>query len=84
MGASLPKPVCATVLERKGSKSFRVGLAEMNGWRANMEDAHVMHLGDGWGYFGILDGHSSAECSAWCAKRLEEHLLAHGCPTMTF
>lgn len=80
MGASLPKPVCATVLERKGSKSFRVGLAEMNGWRANMEDAHVMHLGDGWGYFGILDGHGGSECSTWCAQRLHEKLASDGCP----
>ena len=81
MGAALPKPVCTTVLERHGSPDFRVGLAEMNGWRMNMEDAHVVHTGDGEGFFGILDGHGSAECSAWCAQRLHEVLAAHGCPT---
>jgi protein phosphatase len=80
MGASLPKPVCATVLERHGSKNFRVGLAEMNGWRGSMEDAHVVHFGDGWGYFGILDGHGGEECSAWCAQRLHEKLSTEGCP----
>jgi len=80
MGASLPKPVCVTVLENHGSQDFRVGLAEMNGWRNNMEDAHVVHTGEGWGYFGVLDGHGGAECSAWCADRLHQKLTAEGCP----
>ena len=80
MGASLSKPVLCTVLERHGSKFFRVGLAETNGWRNNMEDAHVVHVGEGEGYFGILDGHGGADCSEWCAKRLHEVLAAQGCP----
>jgi len=80
MGAALPKPVLCTNLERQGSKDFRVGLAEINGWRANMEDAHVVHFGHGEGYFGILDGHGGAECSEWCAARLHELLAAQGCP----
>ena len=80
MGASLPKPVTCTVLERQNGRDFRVGLAEMNGWRASMEDAHVVHLGQAEGFFGILDGHGGAECSAWCAKRLHEKLAAEGCP----
>ena len=80
MGAALPKPVCTTVLERHGSKDFKIGLAEMNGWRTSMEDAHVVHLGNGEGYFGILDGHGGAECSAWCAAALHEKLAAQGCP----
>ena len=46
-----------------------------------MEDAHVVHMGDGEGYFGILDGHGGAECSAWCSQRLHEKLSANGCPT---
>ena len=81
MGASLSKPVLCTVLERHGSKYFKVGLAEMNGWRNNMEDAHVVHVNEpGEGYFGILDGHGGADCSEWCAKRLHEVLAVQGCP----
>lgn len=80
MGATLPKPVVATVLERHGSKYFRVGLAEMNGWRNSMEDAHVVHMNDREAYFGILDGHGGADCSKWCANRLHEVLAARGCP----
>jgi len=80
MGAQLPKPVCATNLERHGSECFRVGVAEMNGWRTAMEDAHVVHLSGTTGYFGILDGHGGAECSEWCAKRLHETLQTIGVP----
>ena len=80
MGASLPKPISCTVLERHGDKHFRVGVAEMNGWRNSMEDAHVVHMADGEGYFGVLDGHGGSECSAWCSQRLQEQLAAHGCP----
>ena len=80
MGAALNKPVCSSVLERHGSKDFRVGIAEVNGWRTSMEDAHVIHLDQGEAYFGILDGHGGAECSAWCAQRLHEKLHAEGCP----
>ena len=80
MGASLPKPISCTVLERHGDKHFRVGVAEMNGWRNSMEDAHVIHMTNGEGYFGILDGHGGGECSVWCSQRLQEQLAAHGCP----
>ena len=57
-----------------------MGLAEMNGWRGSMEDAHVVHTADDWGYFGILDGHGGEVCSAWCARRLHEKLEKEGCP----
>lgn len=80
MGACLQKPVLSTIVERHGRKTFRVGLAELNGWRNSMEDAHVIYIEDDWGFFGILDGHGGAECSAWCAKRLREKLDAEGCP----
>jgi len=80
MGAALPKPVTCTVLERHGTKHFRVGLAEMNGWRGSMEDAHVVHFGAGEAYFGILDGHGGDQCSGWCAERLHEFLGSKGCP----
>jgi serine/threonine protein phosphatase PrpC len=80
MGSSLPKAVDCTVMERHGSKQFQVGVAEMNGWRGSMEDAHVIHLEDKGGYFGILDGHGGGQCSKWCAKRFHETLHAQGLP----
>ena len=74
------KAVDCTVLERHGSEHFQVGVSEMNGWRTSMEDAHVIHLQNDGGYFGILDGHGGAQCSAWCAKSFHEKLHANGLP----
>jgi len=79
MGQGLPKAVTSVVVKRFAGTSFRVGLAEMNGWRMNMEDAHVAILRDHWGFFGILDGHGGDQCSAFVARRLAEE-LADGAP----
>ena len=81
MGATLNKPVTTAVLESHANKNFRVGMAEMNGWRTNMEDAHVVHFSpSGDAYFGVLDGHGGSACSEWCAKQLHERLEANGIP----
>mmetsp|Transcript_73468 Transcript_73468/g.212788 ORF Transcript_73468/g.212788 Transcript_73468/m.212788 type:complete len:532 (-) Transcript_73468:61-1656(-) len=74
MGQSLPKAVESIVVERHADRSFRVGLAEMNGWRSAMEDAHLAILRDTWGFFGVFDGHGGSQCSAFVAKRLTEEL----------
>jgi len=76
----LPKPVESTVVERHGTKEFLVGVAEMNGWRANMEDAHVIHMKEDWGFFGVFDGHGGDKCSKFVAKRFQEELESNGCP----
>mmetsp|Transcript_11337 Transcript_11337/g.26123 ORF Transcript_11337/g.26123 Transcript_11337/m.26123 type:complete len:510 (+) Transcript_11337:153-1682(+) len=80
MGAMLPKPVESTVVERQASKEFSVAVAEMNGWRANMEDAHVIHMKSTWGFFGVFDGHGGDKCSKFVAKRFSEELESKGCP----
>jgi len=74
MGQGLPKAVESIVLERHGGPNFRVGLAEMNGWRPAMEDSHVIVARDSWGFFGVFDGHGGSQCSAFVAKRLTEEL----------
>ncbi|CAJ1347430.1 unnamed protein product [Effrenium voratum] len=82
MGASLPlpKPVESTVVERQGSDDFYVAVAEMNGWRNSMEDAHLILLRETYGVFGVFDGHGGGACSEFVAKRLGEELGAMGCP----
>eukprot|EP00929_Paragymnodinium_shiwhaense_P045851 TRINITY_DN2337_c0_g2_i1.p1 TRINITY_DN2337_c0_g2~~TRINITY_DN2337_c0_g2_i1.p1 ORF type:complete len:668 (+),score=146.88 TRINITY_DN2337_c0_g2_i1:74-2077(+) len=70
----LPQAVESIVVKRCTDKLCRVGFAEMNGWRDNMEDAHIVHLQDKWGFFGVFDGHGGQQCSAFIAKRLEEEL----------
>jgi len=70
------------VVKRWGGKSFpfRVALAEMNGWRPSMEDAHVVVMQDHWGFFGVLDGHGGSQCSAYVAERLTQELEGQGKP----
>lgn len=80
MGSQMAKPVTSVVVERSSGSLFRVGMAEMNGWRNSMEDAHLVHMQDAWGFFGVFDGHGGAACSAWIASHLKEHLEAHGEP----
>merc|ERR1719464_161707 len=74
MGPVLPKPVTAVVVKRQASKLFRAGIAEMNGWRKNMEDAHLIFMPEDWGFFGVFDGHGGDQCSRFVASRLMEEL----------
>lgn len=74
MGQGLPKAATPIVLERHAGPRFRVGLAEMNGWRPSMEDSHVVVMKDSWGFFGVFDGHGGQQCSSFVARRLHEEL----------
>jgi len=80
MGAMLPKPVESAVIERQCAKAFRVATAEVNGWRNNMEDSHLVHMCDDWGFFGVFDGHGGDQCSAFVAERISQQLCLKGCP----
>lgn len=82
MGAMLNKPVMSIVMERKTRVEcgFRVGVAEMNGWRNKMEDAHVIHLKEDWAFLGVFDGHGGDQCSAFVAKEFYKRLAENGCP----
>jgi protein phosphatase len=51
------------VFERYGNEIFRCGSCCINGYRENMEDAHVTVLRPTWGFFGVFDGHVNAKCS---------------------
>ena len=65
---------------RVGGTAFRVGFAEMNGWRPSMEDAHVIYAQDTWGFFGVFDGHGGDQCSGFIARRINEELVKSGMP----
>jgi len=80
MGSMLPKPVESSVIERHVGRGFRVGVAEMNGWRNNMEDSHLIHIENDWAMYGVFDGHGGDQCSAFVADKLHHHLAMHGCP----
>eukprot|EP01065_Artemidia_motanka_P007740 TRINITY_DN1386_c1_g1_i1.p1 TRINITY_DN1386_c1_g1~~TRINITY_DN1386_c1_g1_i1.p1 ORF type:complete len:471 (+),score=138.85 TRINITY_DN1386_c1_g1_i1:112-1524(+) len=75
MGPILPKPVTTSILERRKNDMFRVGLASINGFREKQEDAHAMLLhADGWGFFGVFDGHCGPLCSKYVADRFQKDL----------
>ena len=72
-----PSPL---MIRRVGGTAFRVGFAEMNGWRPSMEDAHVIYAQDTWGFFGVFDGHGGDQCSCFIARRISEELAQSGMP----
>lgn len=76
----MPKAVESTVIERHSAKQFEIAVAEMNGWRGSMEDAHLVHTRDDYGVFGVFDGHGGGACSEFVAERLTAELEKNGCP----
>lgn len=74
MGVTLPKPLMTKVEERSGNAIFRVGCSCVNGFRENMEDAHIAYLKDHWGFFGVFDGHVNENCSAYLEGAFREEL----------
>eukprot|EP00930_Biecheleria_cincta_P056261 TRINITY_DN42410_c0_g1_i1.p1 TRINITY_DN42410_c0_g1~~TRINITY_DN42410_c0_g1_i1.p1 ORF type:complete len:544 (-),score=147.14 TRINITY_DN42410_c0_g1_i1:251-1810(-) len=82
MGGSmgLPKAVESAVIEREATKNFNVAVAEYNGWRNDMEDAHLIYIRDDVAVFGVYDGHGGKDCSKFAARRLNEELEKDGIP----
>lgn len=80
MGQSMPSAVSSVLVRRCAGRHFRFGAAEVNGWRSSMEDAHVCHFRENWGFFGVFDGHGGDKCSKFLARRLPEALEAKGPP----
>ena len=76
----MPKAAESAVIERHGTKSFDVGVAELNGWRTDMEDAHLIYLTDDIGVFGVYDGHGGKDCSKFAARRIHDELEKNGVP----
>ena len=72
----LPKPI-TEVHSRSGSSNYvDFGMACVQGWRAHMEDAHIMSTTlpnlEGWSFFAVLDGHAGK----LCAEVSEQTLVA--------
>jgi serine/threonine protein phosphatase PrpC len=58
----LARPLTAVESHDGATPGFAFGMACLQGWRAHMEDAHILHgclFGlDGWSFFSVLDGHA--------------------------
>ena len=80
MGAFLDKPKTDKQNEHGAGNGLRFGVASMQGWRVEMEDAHKAITGLGpdlpdWSFFAVFDGHAGARVSAHCAEHLLENIV---------
>jgi len=80
MGALLDKPKTEKYNEHGDWNGLRYGLASMQGWRIEMEDAHCAVMGlpgqlKDWAFFAVFDGHAGERVSAHCADNLLETII---------
>ncbi|XP_063222631.1 protein phosphatase 1B isoform X3 [Bacillus rossius redtenbacheri] len=80
MGAFLDKPKTEKHNEHGCGNGLRYGVASMQGWRVEMEDAHCAVTGlseelPDWSFFAVFDGHAGARVSAHCADHLLESIV---------
>ncbi|XP_065816486.1 protein phosphatase, Mg2+/Mn2+ dependent, 1Na (putative) isoform X2 [Labrus bergylta] len=80
----LDRPILEKHVSEGGSQTgLNYALASMQGWRAQMEDAHAcMPQLNGelkeWAYFAVFDGHAGTTVAQYCSKNLLDHILATG------
>ncbi|KAF6216960.1 hypothetical protein GE061_001311 [Apolygus lucorum] len=80
MGNFLDKPNTEKHNEHGCGNGLHYGVASMQGWRVEMEDAHHVRTGLGpgledWSFFAVFDGHAGATVSAHCADQLLECIV---------
>eukprot|EP00298_Acanthocystis_sp_HF-20_P009510 c18351_g1_i1.p1 GENE.c18351_g1_i1~~c18351_g1_i1.p1 ORF type:complete len:400 (+),score=124.62 c18351_g1_i1:3-1202(+) len=72
----LPFPVTSTLIERNGSDELHVGVATMQGWRVNHEDAHYQNCE--WknrvAHFSVFDGHGGTPTAKYFSTNLHTAL----------
>jgi len=78
MGGFLSAPLEVIRIQRKGSTTYKMGVAEMQGWRANHEDCHSMRSDDTCGEFFVLDGHGGDGGALYGAPGLAEEFKGCG------
>uniref|UniRef100_A0A668TC51 Protein phosphatase 1B n=1 Tax=Oreochromis aureus TaxID=47969 RepID=A0A668TC51_OREAU len=79
---SVSHPILEKYVSEGGSHvGLNYAVASMQGWRAQMEDAHACmpqlraELRE-WGYFAVFDGHAGTTVAQYCARHLLDHILA--------
>lgn len=74
-----PDTAVHTEVETSNAR-FTCAVAEMQGWRANMEDAHIMDVAPATGAEGIFcvfDGHSGKHAAELCRQHFAALLRSH-------
>jgi protein phosphatase len=81
MGSGLQRPVMVKISERCGNPTFRVGSANVNGFRDSNEDAHLVMLRpNGSGFFAVFDGHAGVDCANFMRDRFTSKLESMSFP----
>ena len=80
MGAFLDTPNTEKYNEHGAGNDLHYGVASMQGWRVEMEDAHraITGLEGGltdWSYFAVFDGHAGALVSEHSSEHLLESIM---------
>lgn len=81
MGSFLDKPKTEKTNESGNGNNIRYGLAAMQGWRVEMEDAHssLARLPvpgfESWSFFAVFDGHAGGTVSRHSSKELLQSIL---------
>lgn len=79
MGALLEKPITEKETEQGAHGDIRYAVSSMQGWRPEMEDAHVARLDleqlEGFAIFCVFDGHGGA----FTSKFAQEHVISVLC-----
>lgn len=80
MGAFLDTPKTEKHTEKGSGNGLAYGLASMQGWRIEMEDAHcaravLPHAFSQWSFFAVFDGHAGARVSAHCSENLIDSII---------
>lgn len=70
MGIYLTKPNLTKDSHDGENETLKFGVSAMQGWRTNMEDAHItnLNLQDGVSLFAVFDGHGGQEVARFCGK----------------
>ena len=80
MGAYLSTPITDKESEGGGDARYSFGVCAMQGWRTDMEDAHIVNLDvddakkGQVALFGVFDGHGGKEVAKFCAAHIAEAL----------
>ncbi|TFK27738.1 PP2C-domain-containing protein [Coprinopsis marcescibilis] len=78
MGQTLSNPVTKKISESGGNARFLYAVAEMQGWRISMEDAHATILdldNDSNAFFAVYDGHGGNAVARFAGTNVHKRLV---------
>ncbi|GMT09283.1 hypothetical protein PFISCL1PPCAC_580 [Pristionchus fissidentatus] len=82
MGAFLDKPKTNKDNDSGVGQGLKYAMATMQGWRVDMEDAHVAELSMGdaspfssWSFFAVFDGHAGSVAAEFAATHVLQTLV---------